>query len=345
MAHKFGSIVPSPRLHGFFRALTPGRDVRSLTKAYLALHEDDLDQRRENYRDLVRNYYDIATDFYEYGWGQSFHFAPRNSKETLRESLVRHEHWLASRLDLGPQSKALDVGCGIGGPMRTIAKFTGCQIIGVNNNAYQVRRARVLNDHSALTGRCLVLEADFMALPIRDSSLDAAYAIEATVHAPSLTGVYSEVRRVLRPGALWGTYEWCMTPRYCPDNDTHISLKRQIEISCGIPNIGTTEDVVRSMEASGFEVVVAEDRAQQGDIPWWEALAPSRPSFSAIRSSQIGSRLTNLTLRMLESVGVVPKGAASVGRVLALGAGALVASGRAGIFTPAFFVLGRNRVH
>jgi len=36
----------------------------------------------------------------------------------------------------------LDVGCGVGGPLRNIARFTGAKIIGLNNNEFQVRRGK-----------------------------------------------------------------------------------------------------------------------------------------------------------------------------------------------------------
>jgi sterol 24-C-methyltransferase len=45
-------------------------------------------------------------------------------------------------------------------------------------------------------------------IPFPDNSFDAAYAMEATVHAPSLEGVYSEIFRVLKPGGTFGVYEW-----------------------------------------------------------------------------------------------------------------------------------------
>ena len=67
---------------------------------------------------MVNKYYDLATSFYEYGWGESFHFAHRYKWETLRESIVRHEHFLASKLNVKPGDKVLDVGCGVGGPLR-----------------------------------------------------------------------------------------------------------------------------------------------------------------------------------------------------------------------------------
>lgn len=36
--------------------------------------------------------------------------------------------------------QVLDVGCGIGGPYRNIARFTGWDVTGITLNQYQVRR-------------------------------------------------------------------------------------------------------------------------------------------------------------------------------------------------------------
>ncbi|XLR37427.1 hypothetical protein S83_022087 [Arachis hypogaea] len=44
---------------------------------------------------MVNKYYDLATSFYEFGWGESFHFAHRWNGESLRESIKRHEHFLS----------------------------------------------------------------------------------------------------------------------------------------------------------------------------------------------------------------------------------------------------------
>ena len=46
------------------------------------------------------SFYNLVTDFYEYGWGQSFHFAPRQKNETFRESIRRAEYVLASRIEV-----------------------------------------------------------------------------------------------------------------------------------------------------------------------------------------------------------------------------------------------------
>ena len=56
--------------------------------------------------------------------GQSFHFATRYKTESFHESILRHEYFLASHLNVKPGEKVLDVGCGVGGPLRNIARFT-----------------------------------------------------------------------------------------------------------------------------------------------------------------------------------------------------------------------------
>jgi sterol 24-C-methyltransferase len=99
---------------------------------------------------LTNNYYDLATDFYEYGWGTSFHFAPIFRDSTYAQCLSRHEDYLALKLKLKPEETCLDVGCGVGGPMREIAKFSGAKVVGLNNNEYQVGRCQVFGKRFGL---------------------------------------------------------------------------------------------------------------------------------------------------------------------------------------------------
>lgn len=50
----------------------------------------------------------------------------------------------------------------------------------------------------------IVVKGDFMKLreQFGENSFDAVYAIEATCHAPSWEGVYSEIKHVLKPGGI-----------------------------------------------------------------------------------------------------------------------------------------------
>lgn len=87
--------------------------------------ERDYSKRTKEAQKATDNFYTLLTKFYERGWGQSFHFAPRFSGEVFESSIIRHEHFLADKLGLTKEDKVLDVGCGVMGPARNIAKYTG----------------------------------------------------------------------------------------------------------------------------------------------------------------------------------------------------------------------------
>ena len=95
-----------------------------MVDGYTTIYGAGLESRKERYQSLVNHYYDLVTDFYEFGWGQSFHFAPRRRGESFKASLLRHQRFLAARLSLKPGMQVLDVGCGVGGPMGNLARHS-----------------------------------------------------------------------------------------------------------------------------------------------------------------------------------------------------------------------------
>ena len=177
------------------------RETGKVTKDYEEYFKEEDDSKRTgNYTDVVNKYYDLATSFYEYGWGESFHRAQVQVGDSARVH-HRHEHFLASKLNVGPGKKVLDVGCGVGGPLREIAAFTGASVTGLNNNAFQIARGEELNRKTGRHDHCDFIKADFMNIPVPDATYDAVYQIEATCHAPDAVGCYSEIFRVLKPAA------------------------------------------------------------------------------------------------------------------------------------------------
>lgn len=112
-------------------------------------------------RDTDR-YYNLATDLYEYGWGEAFHFCRFAYGEAFKAAVNRHEHYLASSIGIKPGMRVLDVGCGVGGPAREIVKFTGCHVTGLNINNYQISRAKQYAVKEGLTHKLDFVQGDFM---------------------------------------------------------------------------------------------------------------------------------------------------------------------------------------
>ena len=89
----------------------------------------------------------------------------------------------------------------------------------------QVQRGNQLNAMAGLAHTAKSVQADFLHLPFEANSFDGVYAIEATCHAPRRQDVYGEIYRVLKPGQIFATYEWCLTPKYDKNNDFHRLIK------------------------------------------------------------------------------------------------------------------------
>lgn len=300
--------------------------------------------RSPAYEELTRKYYDLVTDFYEYGWGESFHFAPRAPNESFAASLARHEHFLAHILGLRPGMRVVDLGCGVGGPLREIARFSGARIVGVNINAYQLERARTLTDEAGLGHRAEFLLCDFMNIDAPANSFDAAYAIEATVHASDKAGVYGEVFRVLKPGGCFAAYDYCLTDRFDPGDPSHVRIRTDLETGGALPFIARPDEVDNALRQVGFELLETRDLAEcpGPGIPWYEPLAGSMSSLAGLRHTNVGRMLTRGLLQVLEAVRVVPRGSLQVARLLNRCAVAMVESGRLGIFTPMYFLHARK---
>lgn len=324
------------------------RDAFQATvEAYRELHDDnrtDVEERKASYTTLVNQYYDLATDFYEYGWGQSFHFAPRYRHEGFKESLARHERYLARKIRLAPEMECLDVGCGVGGPMRHIASHTGARVLGVNNNAYQIERGEKHNAKAGLSHQCGFLKADFMNLPIEDGRFDAVYTIEASCHAPDRVGLFRELLRTMKPGALFGGYEWCLTDKYDAESAEHQKIKKEIEEGDGLPDIAYTWEIDAALKEAGFELLEAQDLATTGDpeTPWYHALSGQEFSLTSIPRTPLGRIITHNATKVMEKVGIAPKGTTEVSAFLNAAADGLVAGGEKQIFTPMYFFLARK---
>ena len=161
----------------------------------------------------VADAYDRWTDdqLLERLWGEHVHLGyygnpPRRrdfraAKEDFVHALVR---W--SGLDqLPPGSRVLDVGCGIGGSARILARDYGLDVLGISISPGQIARARALTA-SGLSCRFAVMDA--LALDLSDSSFDAVWSVEAGPHMPDKQRYADELLRVLRPGGLLAVADW-----------------------------------------------------------------------------------------------------------------------------------------
>lgn len=275
---------------------------------------------------ITEKYYDLVTDFFEFGWGKSFHFAPQFPGEKMKDAILRHEYKLIDALKLKPKMRVLDVGCGIAGPMKNIAEKSGADFVGLNINAYQIKKCKEYIKESGLEKTCTFHEGNFMHVDMPDASFDAIYSIEATPHAPDKTLCFKEMYRLLKPGACYAGFEYALLPNYDANNPEHVKIMDGLEHGGGLQKTLPWEELKQCFIKAGFKVLTMQDECKEG-MSW------TLPLEKGLRSSKPGRAITNVFVSLLEFLKIAPEGSTSVSSFLNSGADAFVEAGKRKLFT------------
>jgi len=110
---------------------------------------------------------------------------------------------------LGPHSGAhvLDLGCGLGGPARYLARYRGCKVTGVDLARELVDVATELSERCGLADLVSFREGSVTALPFADESFDAAILVHVGMNVSDKAALCGEAYRVLRPGGRFALYD------------------------------------------------------------------------------------------------------------------------------------------
>ncbi|HEX4826094.1 MAG TPA: class I SAM-dependent methyltransferase [Candidatus Polarisedimenticolaceae bacterium] len=117
---------------------------------------------------------------------------------------VRHAgvtRWGLSHVTIGPAFTILDVGCGGGRTVRTLAGMAPQgHVDGIDYSAASVATARTENAELIGNGRVEIQSGTVSKLPFPDATFDLVTAVETHYYWPDLVRDLGEIRRVLKPG-------------------------------------------------------------------------------------------------------------------------------------------------
>mmetsp|Transcript_14789 Transcript_14789/g.50410 ORF Transcript_14789/g.50410 Transcript_14789/m.50410 type:complete len:422 (+) Transcript_14789:120-1385(+) len=172
--------------------------------------------------------YDAWTEegILEYYWGEHIHLGfynksdIQNIKNPIKSSAVFKEtkykfidemyKWSGAEAGGNKPLKVLDVGCGIGGTSRYLAKKLGgdTKVTGITLSPNQVQRATELAKEKGLDNvEFKVMDALKMEFP--DNTFDLVWGCESGEHMPDKYKYVEEMTRVLKPGGTLVIATWC----------------------------------------------------------------------------------------------------------------------------------------
>ena len=114
---------------------------------------------------------------------------------------------LGEKMSLNAHSHVLDIGSGLGGPARTLAETYGCRVTGIDLTQAFCEAAIAMSDWVGLGSRVSFKQGDATNLPFANETFDAAMTIHVAMNIAAKDKMYSEARRVLKPGGVFAVYD------------------------------------------------------------------------------------------------------------------------------------------
>jgi len=111
----------------------------------------------------------------------------------------------AARLD--STKRVLDVGSGVGGTSRCLAKAFGCRVTGIDLTDEYCRAAAMLSAKIGLADLVDFRQGDATNLPFDGGSFDVVWTEHVAMNIPDKPRLYREMHRVLKRGGTLAIYD------------------------------------------------------------------------------------------------------------------------------------------
>lgn len=196
----------------------------------------------------VAAHYDDLDRFYRRLWGDHVHHGlwidGRERPEKATEQLI---DTVAAPLAIRPGARICDVGCGYGGTSRYLVKNFGAVVTGLTLSQAQVDYAQSLADGS---GNPTILLRNWEQNGLEAESFDGLVSIECLAHVENKARFFTEIRRVLKPGARAVITAWL-----CGDHCRPWERRHLMEPICRegrLPGMGTRGDYFEMINEAGL---------------------------------------------------------------------------------------------
>jgi len=240
----------------------------------------------------IASFYDESSGLWEDQWGEHMHHGYYPNGRADGFTAVDHARAQVDMIDEALKfagitdegssktkiKKMLDVGCGIGGSSRHIARRFQCDAEGITLSPVQAERAQELSKEferdSSNTLRFRV--ADALHQPFQDDSFDLVYSMESGEHMPDKKQFVRELARVAAPDGKIVIVTWCSRNLDSENGESRLPDAEQFLLdriceSYYLPRWCSVNDYVSIFEALGLREIKTADWSEEVK-PFWRAV-------------------------------------------------------------------------
>ncbi|XP_047330772.1 probable tocopherol O-methyltransferase, chloroplastic isoform X2 [Impatiens glandulifera] len=244
----------------------------------------------------IADFYDESSGIWEDMWGEHMHhgFYEGSNGDTSdayhRSAQIRmiEETLLFAGISDDSANKPkriVDVGCGIGGSSRYLARKYGAQCQGITLSPVQAKRAQELAVAKGLD-QVTFQVADALEQPFPNGEFDLVWSMESGEHMPDKQKFVNELARVTAPGGKIIIVTWCHRD-LSPGEETLLKdeqvLLKKICNSYYLPDWCSSADYVKLLDSLNLQDIKVADWTDNV-APFWPAVIKSALSWKGFIS-------------------------------------------------------------
>ena len=169
------------------------------------------------------------------------------------------------QLNFSAEDHLIDVGCGLGGASRFVAKRYNSKVTGIDLTPDYIETGEALCTWLGLDNLVDLQQGSALNMPFEDDVFDGGYMMHVGMNIKDKIGLYKEIFRVLRSGANFGVYD--------------VMMVEEGELMYPVPWATTTNEskvaspgqYKQAMEEAGFSVT-AENNRHEFALSFFEQL-------------------------------------------------------------------------
>ena len=203
---------------------------------------------------------------------------------------------LAAMTAIGPETRVLDLGSGVGGPARFLAATFGCHVTGVDLSEAFIEAANYLTERCAMNDQVSFQVGNALDLRFEAGAFDLVFLQHVAMNIEDRARLYSEIARVLAHDGQLATYDV-----FLKSGDVHYPNPWARDVSASFL---LSEDATRqALLTAGFDIMTWRDDSDVA-TSWFASLAasgsPAGPTLAVVLGPDFPALTGNLGRNLKE---------------------------------------------
>lgn len=169
------------------------------------------------------------------------------------------------QLNFSAEDHLVDVGCGLGGASRFVAKRYNSKVTGIDLTPEYIETGEALCTWLGLDNLVDLQQGSALNMPFKDDIFDGGYMMHVGMNIKDKIGLYKEIFRVLRSGANFGVYDVMMV------EEGELMYPVPWATTANESKVASPGQYKQAMEEAGFSVT-AENNRHEFALSFFEQL-------------------------------------------------------------------------